>query len=367
MSYLQLGHTTWPFAAVEKMDDLTLSAVPAFGQPVLKKARDWLNGVQAFTLYTSGSTGSPQPYTFSREQVIASAKQTIEYFSLSEKAVLLNPLSVTYVAGFMMLMRSMVLQAPLVQLPPARQPIPDHLLDTEHQLTALVPFQFKAIANASEKHRQFLSKIQTILLGGGPLPSGVETTAKEIGTAVYHTYGMTETLTHVAVRKLSPETQPHFEALPGNQFSQDEAGRVVIQTPIREGPVATNDRVDLIDSTHFRWLGRADRIINSGGYKVQTEWVEQVIGDLLVKHQKGDVGFFLSSLPDDQLGERVIMVIEMPEEGAISNEDLYEGLYQNLPRYAVPKAIYHLPGFTLTHTGKVDKKACLDRLNLRQA
>lgn len=365
MSYLQIGHTPWSFSSIANLDDATLMAVPEHGRPLLEAANKWLNGSSTFTLYTSGSTGSPKPITFTRDQIRESAEQTINYFALSPGDVLLNTLSVSYVAGFMMLMRSLVLQTPMIQVPPGRNPIPDWLLRSPPQMTALVPLQFKTIAEASGDRLRFLSQINTILLGGGPVHPSHQAAAEQTGTHVYHTYGMTETLTHVAVKQLSPQQRAYFQALPGNTFSKDQQEKLIIHSPLWSQPLYTNDRVTLIDEQHFQWLGRADQVINSGGYKVQVSAVEEAIDQVLSDSDWPFSNFLLTSLPDDTLGEKVVLILEgyqsVPETMVAKLE---EQLREVLPRYAVPKAFYSLSSFYHTHTGKLDQRACLQHLNL---
>lgn len=265
----------------------------------------------------------------------------------------------------MMLMRSLILDTPLIQLKPARQPVPDWLLHTPPQMTSLVPLQFKAIAESSGKHRDFLSGINVILLGGGPLQPAIEKLALDTGAQVYHTYGMTETLTHVAVRKVSPEPSNYFQALPGNTFSVNGEEKLVIQSPLWDNPINTNDRVRLLDAYNFYWLGRADRVINSGGYKVQIETVEKEVSRIIEHKGWPFSNFFITSLPDESLGEKVILILETPSQGQEGlRSTLIEELKKSLDRYAVPKATYALPVFPQTHTGKIDQRACLRELQL---
>ncbi len=365
MFYLQIESTTWTTSRIKALDPAFAEASLNFGNPTLEAASNWLKGNTDFTLYTSGSTGEPKPITFNRDQVKESAYQTIRYFNLRSGGMLLNPLSVSYVAGFMMLIRGLILDTPLIQLNPSRQPVPDWLLPTPPQMTSLVPLQFKAIAEASDKHRNFLSGINSILLGGGPLQPAIEKLARDTGTQVYHTYGMTETLTHVAVRKVSPEPHTYFQALPGNTLSVDSEAKLIIQSPLWDNPIHTNDRVSLLDPYHFYWLGRADRVINSGGYKVQIETVEKEVSRIIEHNNWPFSNFFVTSIPDESLGERVILIVESPhDEHDGLSLSLTEELKRSLARYSVPKATYTLPVFPQTHTGKIDQLACLKELQL---
>lgn len=358
MSYLQIGHTPWPWAEIRLAAPWVLQAAPDFGQEALSIAQRWLNGEVAFTLYTSGSTGAPKPIHFSRHQVEQSVWQTTEVLDLTPGSLLVNVLSPSYVAGFMMLMRSLENQMPLIHLQPSRQPLPDWLLNTPPAMMALVPLQLKAIVEASPAHRAFLSQVGAILIGGGPLSSRLADELQKLGATVYHTYGMTETLTHVAIRKISPEPWYAFQAMPNTRFQQDGLERLIIETPLWNEPVHTNDRVTLHDDQHFTWLGRADFVVNSGGVKIQIEHTEQQIRNLLNDHQLPFPSFFLTSLPDTTLGEKLILVLEGSEQLLQTYlTTLMEALHAYLPRYEVPKQVYSSPAFTYTHTGKLDRKA----------
>ncbi len=368
MSYLQIGHTPWPWASIRHADDALIQASPGSGQEAMTTARAWLRQQQQFTLHTSGSTGSPKAIEISRLQIQRSVQQTVTFLGLRPGDLLLNPLSVSYVAGFMMLMRGLVHDMPVIQVRPARQPIPDWLLGDPPAMTALVPLQFKAIAEASAEHRNFLRQTGAILIGGGPLSQELKEIAYQIGATVYHTYGMTETLTHVAIRKVSPEPTHCFQAMPGIRFRQDEQERLIIDTPLWDEPVNTNDRVTLLDQHHFQWLGRADFVINSGGYKIQTEQVEQQIATAAAEHGLFLPNFFLSGVPDRALGERAILIVECSSAFLDGQHyQLDQVLRACLPRYAVPKNYYATPAFAYTHSGKLDRATTLQQLNLAQA
>ena len=367
MSYLQIGHTPWPWASIQHADDALIQASPASGQQVLTTARAWLRQQQQFTLYTSGSTGSPKAIEITRPQIQRSVQQTVTFLGLKPGDRLLNPLSVSYVAGFMMVMRGLVHDMPVIQVQPARQPIPDWLLSNPPAITALVPLQFKAIAEASAEHRNFFRQTGAILIGGGPLSQELEETARQTGATVYHTYGMTETLTHVAIRKVSPEPWHYFQAMPGTSFRQDEQERLIIDTPLWNKPVNTNDRVRLLDQHYFQWLGRADFVINSGGYKIQTEQVEYQIASTIAAYELSLPNFFLASVPDSALGERAILIVESSSAFLDAQQhQLDQALRAYLPRYAVPKDYYATPAFAYTHSGKLDRATTLQQLNLVQ-
>lgn len=368
MSYLQIGHQIWPYDTIEHLDNEELKSADHYQQATLKLARAWLKGEENFTLHTSGSTGHPKAIKVNRSQVQQSVKQTAKFFNLKSGEVLLNALSPDYVAGFMMIMRGLVWDMPVILLPPSRQPIPEWLLSYSPALTAFVPLQFLTIGKTSIQHLSFLGQIGSILIGGAPISHEVQDLALRIQANVYHTYGMTETLTHVAIRQISPESWEHFQAMQGNSFSQDEVGRLTIHTPIWQKPIQTNDRVQLIDQYHFRWLGRADLVINSGGYKIQTEAVEQTISELISQQGFPFTNCFLSSLQDHELGQKAILILEGQQADLEQFRDRLEACVKDsLPRYAVPKAIFCLPAFQHTHTGKLDRQASLDQLNLPDA
>ena len=211
----------------------------------------------------------------------------------------------------------------------------------------MVPSQVVNILNDSSSLSQ-LSEIENMIIGGAPLDSITEKRIAETSLNAYATYGMTETLSHVALRKVGAENS--YFALPGVTFSQDERGCLKISVPhlsIKE--VVTNDMVDLIDQTHFIWRGRFDNVINSGGVKIFPEEIEKLIAPYLKER------FYVIGTPDTIWGEICTLVIEGEEWSKEKQQSLLMQLKEALPKHKSPKQIKFLSKFEETYSGKVKR------------
>ncbi len=204
--------------------------------------------------------------------------------------------------------------------------------------------------------------MQAILLGGGPIDDALNRAVEQLSVPVYHTYGMTETATHVALRRLNgPARSDAFVPLPGVELSLDDRGCLAIRGPMTAGAwLQTNDIVDLRGDGSFLWLGRWDNVINSGGVKIQIEQVEAVVA--ACQARRGELAwagrrFAVAGLPDARLGQVVTLVLEgaalaVPAEAAIQ-----DALRVELDRFALPRRFAYVPALPQTPTGKIDRKA----------
>jgi O-succinylbenzoic acid--CoA ligase len=355
------GHTIsydWIVAEFDPQSVACLSAWSAAEHTVLTFCRNWLMGQTEFTLPTSGSTGAPKTIRLTRAQMTASAQRTGQALGLQpgERAlVCLNP---GYIAGSMMLVRGLVLGLELAIVPPTRDPLSGFPAETHFDFTALVPLQLQA-ALQSAHATHLLNRMRAILIGGAPLtPDLAGAIRQQLTAPTFHTYGMTETVSHVALRRLNGATaSDYFVPLPGVALSQDARGCLVIQAGelAQDQTLVTNDVVELRADGQFRWLGRADNIINSGGVKVQAERVEQALSHL---PDLAGRRLFVAAQPHPELGQAVIAVIEgapLPELAA----HLAGRAVPGLSRYEIPRQIYFVPHFAETATGKIDRRATL--------
>lgn len=229
---------------------------------------EWLDGNDFITVKTSGSTGIPKNITLQKEHVFNSAEATVTYFDLKEQTKALLCLPSEYIAGKMMLVRAMTAGWDLHTAAPEKNPLEG--IDGDFDFTAMVPYQvFHSLAD--------LHKVKKLIVGGGAVPWKLEQQLQQVPTSVFATYGMTETISHIAVRPINgKEKSTLFSALPKVNFSQNENNCLQIHaSEISEETVATNDVVELISSTSFKFLGRIDNVINTGGVKVHPEAVEE--------------------------------------------------------------------------------------------
>jgi O-succinylbenzoic acid--CoA ligase len=246
---------------------------------------------------------------------------------------------------------------PFRYLPPQSQ--------EEFAFTALVPLQLQAILTESPEKLKLLDQMKGILVGGAPINPELSQQIKGLKVPVYHTYGMTETASHVALKRLNgPEPDLYFKAAPAVQLGQDERGCLTIKGKVtNQQLLITNDLVNLVSAHEFEWLGRIDNTLNSGGVKVQAEKVEVALAQALLEHRL-DRRSFISAVPDEKLGQRIIAVLEgdyLPQE---EEDKIFQSLQQLLNKYEIPKYIKYTPSFSTTPSGKTDKTATLANLLL---
>lgn len=308
---------------------------------------NWLYPSDTILANTSGSTGSPKTITLDKTKMIASAKATGAYFGLKEGTKALHCLSVNYIAGKMMMVRALFLGWDIDVVIPNKFPLQQ--TKGNYDFAAMVPLQLQNSLN--DIHR-----VKKLIVGGAAVSPSLQSEIQEVPTEIYATYAMTETITHVAIKKLNHRTEQEtlndaFEALPNVRFDEDDRNCLIIDAPlVAANKVVTNDVINLISPTLFNWLGRADFVINSGGFKVHPEQIEQVL-ELVIK-----APFFVTSIPDETLGEKVILIIE-GEEDAFPEID-----YVDLHPYEIPKQVYFIDKMVYTTTGKIQREQSKEKI-----
>ncbi len=245
--------------------------------PALQFCEKWLSGQESFTLQTSGSTGTPKQINVTRDQLKSSAHLTAKAIGLQKNDTSLICLDTRYIAGIMMIVRSLETSMNMIIVEPSSNPLEKVEEDDTIDFTALVPLQLETILKSPQREK--LNKIKNTLIGGAALNPKTIKELEGLPCSFFATYGMTETLSHIALQKLNGKNaQDFFEVLPGITITKDERGCLVINAPhISVDPVITNDLVELFGSSQFRWLGRVDTIINTGGVKVIPEKIEATI------------------------------------------------------------------------------------------
>lgn len=298
---------------------------------------------QEFEFQSSGSTGQPKAYFFTREQLEISAKQTIDFFRLSEEDLLLCPFSMDFVAAKMMLARAYFLNATLVFTGPIGNPFAFKDLP-EVSFVALVPKQMQNIFQ-NEDSLERLNQANNIIIGGAPISAQLENEiTRNVTASVFHTYGMTETLTHVAVRNLKEEAAL-YEGLKGVSFKRDQRGCLQIKSPLSAQWLTTNDLVELT-SSGFYWKGRFDLIINSAGYKIQVDSLEFRLSSQVEVNQ-----LFICGINSSEFGEECIVVSN--EAKPRDFEKVFES--NQFHKYEKPKKWVTLAEFPFGNSGKIQR------------
>ena len=307
-----------------------------FEKPVGDFLLDWFDSKPYIEMYTSGSTGIPKTITVSKQAMVESALASGDFFELNPGNKALQCLPVKYVAGKMMLVRAMILGLDLDYVAPSSHPL--HNNEVDYDFVAMVPLQAQnSIAE--------LQKVKKMIVGGASVNKNLEKQLLKLPTEVYETYGMTETITHIAARKLGEKA---FTVLPNVTISYDDRNCLVIHAPrISEEVITTNDIVELLNENQFVFIGRMDNVINSGGIKLIPEQIEEKLSGKITER------FFIASKPDNELGEKVVLVIEGEKH------EFDTTLYEELDKYEKPKEIIFIPKFKETPNGKIIRKETL--------
>lgn len=300
----------------------------------------WFDGDDSVTAHTSGSTGAPKTIRLKKSDMKTSALATCRRFNIHSGSVLAIPLSADYIAGKMMAVRSFVSGARLEELHPSRRPL-DGYAGADIDLLAIVPSQIEGVLTASTS-----ATIHNIIIGGAPISDGQESALIAAGVNAFATYGMTETCSHVALRRVGEQ---FYESMPGITFDTDSGGCLVINVPeMTVGQVVTRDEVELLSPEKFRWLGRADNAINSGGVKLHPELIEKELTPIMADRQ-----FYITSRQSDTWGEEVVMIVldDLP----VSTE-LRQSIADVLPKYSQPKDYINDPYPQHTSSGKLRRR-----------
>ncbi|MCC7503228.1 MAG: AMP-binding protein [Flavobacteriales bacterium] len=309
--------------------------------------RDLCSNDGSISAHTSGTTGPPKAMTLSAMDLRSSARLTGHTFHLRHGDRALVCLPCNFIAGKLMLVRGFVIGLDLHLIDPAGGVLNNLEVDDRFRFAAMVPNQLhRALQDDRARvERQF----EIILLGGGPLSQALEEDLQELNVDVYHGYGSTETLTHVALRRLNgPRKQAYFHALGDITFELDERGCLVVHTPhLRTKDHVTNDLVELLDEQRFRWLGRHDNVILSGGKKIYPEQLESRTAGLL------PYPHYFMARPDDSLGECVGLMLETEMTAAEVVPEVIDLLRTVLEPYEMPRRVTALDRFPRTPSGKV--------------
>ncbi|WP_018477518.1 AMP-binding protein [Pontibacter roseus] len=332
----------------------------------LEFIRDWLSGVQEFPIQTSGSTGAPKLIALTRRQMEISARRTLKLLRLKQGDSMLVCLNTEYIAGIMMLVRGLLAEMDMTIVEPISNPLELVPEGQPIDFASFVPMQLQTILqDVPEEAVEQLNQMKAILVGGAPVSFSLQRDLKQLQVPVYHTYGMTETVSHIALRLLNgPTAAEYYETLEGVTIGQDNRGCLTIKADITDNEtLITNDIVEILTPTRFRWIGRADNTINTGGVKVQTETVEVAVSEALADLERPP-RFFVASQPDELLGEKMILILEgekLPEE---VEQQMQEKMRSLLRKFEMPKDTYYCPAFSETATGKISRQRTMQKLGL---
>lgn len=319
------------------MARLNLSEI---GQAFLK---EWESDSDYILAHTSGSTGKPKEIRLLKEDMRQSARATNRFFGIGPDSLLVSPLSAGYIAGKMMIVRALEAGCRLIEETPSNHP-----LKSEYGTVALLPIVPSQIPGLLES--EYVRNVQNVIVGGAPMsPVQEQLLMSALTMNAYATYGMTETCSHVALRKIGCQ---YYQALPGVRFEVDNRSCLkIIALDFSFKELQTNDVVKLEDVTHFQWKGRVDNVIISGGIKIFPEEIERELSGRI------PLSFYFIGEPDDKWGQKLIMKVEYSSADLKTIESKIRNILEsNLPRYHQPKEIIFLKEFPRTSSGKILRK-----------
>ena len=300
----------------------------------------WNDESQSITQLSSGSTGPPKAIEIPKWKMEASAKMTGDFLDLDNCESALLCMSTGYIGGKMMVVRSMRYNLTLYVTNVTRNPLKNlaHGID----FVAMVPLQ---VEETVQENPEKLNLIKHLIIGGAPVSDKLIEKIKNFNCNAYSTFGMTETVSHIALRNLKDKNEP-YRAIGNTQFSTIDDCLVIDSKELKIKGLKTTDIVNLIDKKSFHWLGRSDFAINSGGVKIHPEKVERKIANVL-----NSTDFIIGELPDQKLGSKVVFIGEQH----LDTDNLKEQIDKVLTKYERPKAYFFISSLIKTPSGKIDR------------
>ena len=304
--------------------------------------KDWRSDSDTISVQSSGSTGTPKVFQVEKKRMLASAKMTCDFLHIQpgEKALLC--MSLDHIGAQMMVVRSIERNLQLIEESPSGHPLAN--IDEKIDFAAMVPLQiYNSLQVASEKEK--LKQIRNIIIGGGAIPKAMEEELRDFPNAIWSSYGMTETLSHIALRAISGEKATEwYTPLEGIKIAVNQEGCLCINAPMLcAEELVTNDIARINERGEFKIIGRRDNVINSGGIKIQIEEVEKAL-------EESEQEIAIGSYPDEKFGQ-IIVLLTTQQDLSITKEAV-----GRLPKYWQPKRIFHVGQIPRTSNGKIARE-----------
>ncbi|WP_185861057.1 AMP-binding protein [Blattabacterium cuenoti] len=329
------------FFLKNKNDDYWKKAIFSF-------LKNWYDDQPIISSLTSGSTGIPKIICLHKQHMLERAIKTVEFLKLKKEGIKgLLCLSSDFIAAKMFLVRAIIFKWKIYCVPPSSNPLKN--IKERFDITSMVPMQvFFSL--------KYLNNIKIILIGGSSISNFLEKKLQNISTTCYATYGMTETSGHVAIKKINgPNKSAFYEAFQDISLTVDNRNCLGIfcQNSMNSF-IQTNDIVHMISKKTFNWIGRYDNIINSGGIKIIPELIEKKISYLIPYNKR----FFISSIPDKILGEKIILVVE----GNSFTLKIPDKIFSGYGKFYKPKNIFFVSHFAENLLDKFKRKEIIRNL-----
>ncbi|AQX03854.1 AMP-dependent synthetase [Elizabethkingia meningoseptica] len=326
----------------------TLNAQNNFEERVKDFLAEWVSDSETVEVQTSGSTGVPKKFPIEKSRMLCSAEMTCDFLNLNEGDTALLCLPIEYISGKMMVVRSVLRKLKLTVTEPKLEPLQN--MEENFSFCAMTPLQ---VENSLDK----IHLINNLIIGGAAVSESLKKKiaetldAKNASSKIYETYGMSETLSHIGLKQIYPNAEDYFTLFDGVDISLDERGCLKISAPqVNAEILQTNDIVELLNKKQFRFLGRADNVINSGGAKIFPEQLEA-----LVKKSIPNEAVFLG-IPDEVLGQKLVLIIEGSENEEVKSllsDVKFEKTFHK------PKEIVFVAEIPRTPNGKVNRTELL--------
>ena len=334
----------------------SLSPQTEFEEKVISFLKEWQSDSTKVPVQTSGSTGIPKVFEIEKSKMLNSARMTCNFLNLKEGDAALLCLPVEYISGKMMVVRALERKLKLSVATPSAKPVQN--LDVTIDFCAMSPLQ---VENSLHK----IHFIKNLIIGGAQVSQSLKNKIsqslkdKNTETTVYETYGMSETLSHIALKQIYPVSEEYFSVFKGIEIALDERRCLKISAPALHPEILqTNDLVELKDDRHFKFLGRIDNVINSGGLKIHPEELES----LLHRYIPREAAFL--GVNDEKLGQKLVLVIEGDQTKDLTSQ-LDEALKEAEKTFSknhLPKTIHFIPVFPRIPNGKLNRKELLHLL-----
>jgi o-succinylbenzoate---CoA ligase len=322
-------------------------STPDWEKDIHRFILDWISPIELLEVHTSGSTGVPRYVEIPKSYFVASATASIESLNLKKGGIAFLCLPTEYIAGKMMIVRALVGGLDLHYTEPSSIPDMSGLQNIE--FAGMIPMQVVKLLETETGKKQ-LEKIKKLIIGGSFVPVTLEEKVKSLPNQIWSTYGMTETITHIALRRLNgPEVTDQYTPMPTVKLRLDERGCAIVDAEyIGIKGLITNDLAQISPDGRFRILGRIDNVVMSGGLLLHPEIIEKKLHGFI------NTEFFLAGLRDHELGERLVLFIEDPKKEMVNKEDeIWKIINERLTGYDVPRSIVFMEEFSRTGNAKI--------------
>ena len=295
-----------------------------------------------FIIRSSGSTGTPKEIQFTRADLLKSALRTNSFFKLNQNSVFLNCLPLNHIAGVMMVVRAAVAKGTLLSIKPSSNPLAE-LIGKERKINfaAFTPMQVFEILSNKETAALFPS-ISSVIIGGAKISNDLSANLAHCNNNIFETYGMTETVSHIALRQIAPVSSSYFEVMDQVEIKIGASDNLLIHIAGKEW-IETKDIVSIVDSNKFIWKARMDDVINTGGEKVYMNEIESNLSNSI------GFPFFITKIDDDKLGEKVAFVTD----SNVRIEILKSIFSESLSAFQRPRIFIQIKEIKKSSLGKV--------------